>query len=167
MLATALFLATVLVIPFGFEAHPFQANPPQATQAKFLEAFKAVQAASHAGATNSELSKDVSDLNEALSLMKQAQELNRLGKSVDANNVAQQSISLLVNVESSAVAMQGRAQARTQSTRVLDFTLAPIFSLLVVFCFHYGSYLYRRYRTARMMKMRIRVKNNERQKAVS
>ncbi len=163
VLVAAVFLVTLSAIPLAYQVTPFQTSTPEIAQTKFAAAVRAVQVANLAGATNSELTQDVQDLNVALNMIIRSEELERQSRSLEANNEAQQALSVLTNIQSSASALQARAQARNQQNKAITYALAPVFSLLVVFLFHYGLNSYRKYRTARMMNMRIRVRYNEKQ----
>ena len=163
MLAATVLLVTISVIPLAYQAAPAQQTTPTIAQAKFVEALKAVQTANVAGATSTELSQDVRDLNVALSMINASEQFQKEGNILEANNLAQQALSLLTSVESSATDLQARAEARSQQNRNLTYALVPILSLLVVLIFHYGLVSLRKYRAARMMKMRVRVKHNEKQ----
>ena len=163
MLAVAVILVTLSVIPLAYQITPTQQTTPTIAQGKFVEALKAVQAANQAGATNTELSQDVRDLNAALSMINQSEHLENQGNTLEANNLAQQALSVLTNVESSAANLQASAEARSLQNRIVTYALAPILSLIVVLLFHYGSISYRKYRAARVMKMIVRVKHNEKQ----
>lgn len=163
MLAAAVLLVTISVIPLAYQVAPTQQTTPTIAQAKFVEALKAVRAANLAGASNTELSQDVRDLNVALSMIDQSEQFQKEGNILEANNLAQQAFTLLTNVESSATNLQARAEARSQQNRNLTYALVPVLSLLVVLIFHYGLISLRKYRAARMMKMRVKVKHNEKQ----
>ncbi len=153
-------LFLVGIIAFAQATTPKQLPPTQDAQSKLLETVKLVQSANLAGASNAELSKSVEKLNEALRLIESANQLEKQGQLSDANNATQQALQILSSVQSEAVALQEKAQARTQQQRLLTYALAPLMAILTVLVYHYGGQAYRRYRVAKTMNMRVRVRPN-------
>jgi hypothetical protein len=164
MLALVTILFLIVVIAVAQATYPKQGLPSQDASAKLLETVKAVQTANLAGATNNELSGSVEKLNEALQLIESANALEKRGQVSDANNAEQEALQILSNVQSEALSLQEKAQTRNQQHRLLTYALAPIMALFTVLIYHYGGQAYRRYRVAKTMNMRVRVKPNARKK---
>jgi len=164
MLAAVAILFIVWVIAAAQATHPKQALASQDANTKFFETVRAVQTANLAGATNGELTGSVEKLNQALELIESANELEKRGQLSDANNAAQDTLQILVSVQSEALSLQEKAQTRSQQQRLLTYALAPIMAFLTVLVYHYGGQAYRRYRVAKTMNMRVRVKPDARKK---
>lgn len=155
-------LFLVGAIAFAQATAPTQQLPTQDAQSKFLETLKIVQAANLAGASNTELSDSVEKLNQALRLIQSANQLEERGQLTDANNAAQQAQQILSSVQSEALALQEKAQTRSQQQRLLTYALAPIMAFLTVLVYHYGRQAHRRYRITKTMNMRVTVRPNAR-----
>lgn len=153
-------LFLVGAIAFAQATAPTQQLPTQDAQSKFLETLKIVQAANLAGASNTELSDSVEKLNQALRLIESANQLEEQGQLSDANNAAQQAQQILSSVQSEALALQEKAQTRTQQQKMLTYVLAPIMAFLTVLVYHYGRRAHRRYRITKTMNMRVTVRPN-------
>ena len=135
-----------------------QAQTIQDARAKLLETFTLVRAANIAGATNQELSGSVQKLNQALQLLDSADQLGKQGQSAAASSYVQQAEQLLSTVQSDAVALQTKAQNRSQQQKLMTYALAPIMAFLTTLIYYYGGRAYRRYRITKTMNMRVRVK---------
>jgi vacuolar-type H+-ATPase subunit H len=153
-------LFLVGIIAFAQATTPKQLPQTHDAESKFLETLELLQAANLAGATNDELSGSVQKLNEALSLIESANQLEKQGQLSDANNAAQKALQILSSAQSEALALQEKAQARTQQQKLLTYVLAPIMAFLTVLVYHYGRKANRRYRITKTMNMRVRVRPN-------
>jgi hypothetical protein len=126
-------------------------------RAEFAAAFKVVQSANLAGATNSELSNLTQQLNAALRLLDEADMLDKQGKSGDADQLRAQAVSILGTIPIQARSVQSQAERRAFQERALAYLLAPIVAAFAVLVYHYGRKAYRRYRIARTMTFRVKV----------
>lgn len=153
----------VAALSFTQASSPSQVTDVQA-RAEFAAAFKLVHSANLAGATNPELSNLTQQLNAASRLLDEANMLDKQGRSADANTLRAQAISLLDTIPTQASNLQAQAEQRSFQERALAYLLAPIMAGFVVLAYHYAGKAYWRYRIARTMGMRIKVKPNANKK---
>ena len=117
-----------------------------------------------AGAANPELSNLTKQLNEALKLIDNSEMLDQQGRGADADALRSQAISLLAAMPTEAANLQTRVEQRAAQEKLLSYLLAPIMAGLVVLAYHFGGRVYQRYRVARTMSMKVRVKPNANKK---
>jgi hypothetical protein len=156
-------VAIVMLAGLAYAFSPSQATEQQA-RSDFAAAFKLLHSANVAGATNPELSNLTQQLNAALKMIDDSEVLDKQGKAADANALRSQAISLLNTVPKEAADLRASAEQRTSQERILTYLLAPIMAGLVVLAYHYGGKAYRRYRIARTMGMKVKVKPNAKNK---
>jgi hypothetical protein len=163
MVVVTISLALVATLALVHSSFPLQVTDVQ-VRSNFAASFKAVQSANLAGATNSELSNLTQQLNAALKLIDNSELLDQQGRGADADALSSQAISLLGAIPTEAANLRARAEQRTAQERLLSYLLVPIIAGLVVLAYHFGGRAHQRYRVARTMSMKVRVKPNANKK---
>jgi hypothetical protein len=153
----ALLAMTVIMSPDVGQS--LQASLTNQARTDFFATVTLVGLADLSGATNDELAGPAERLNQALRLIELSEELDRMGNSPDADAAARQAIQILTDVNSDAASLQSQAERRTLEGRILTYAAAPILAVFVVLAYHLLLIANRRYRKARIMSMRIRVKS--------
>ncbi len=140
---------------------PFAASQTTGSlQSGFGQAIQAVNKAESAGATPSELSPLVTQLNEALALNRQALRMNNNspGESGKRAELLERVDQSLATVKNEADQLEVASAQRAYVDKIITYAWGAIAAILVVLIYGIGVSFYEKYRVKRTFQMRIRRK---------
>ena len=127
-------------------------------EAKVVDAYLAIYEADIAGAEEVKLRDLSSKLNGALNMTREAQDLERQGRSAEASNLLGRATVACDETIAQARLLREEASRQSFYNRVIAFALAPTLALLTTVGLHFGYRWWRRREIEQIFRMEIRLK---------